>query len=227
MQELARIYGSEMTAYQADTIKKLGFSYATRGGMTIGIDDIQVPNAKYNIIDDAERQVADVEKQFRRGLITEEERYREVVTIWQKATKDTISAVRDNLDPYRSVAMMAVSGARGNINQISQMSGMRGLMSDPTGRIIELPIKSNFREGLSVLEYFVSTHGGRKGLADTALRTADAGYLTRRLVDVAQDVIVLIEDCGTEEGVWMQTADDADLMEKLEKRSSGVYWREM
>ncbi|NJK81937.1 MAG: DNA-directed RNA polymerase subunit beta' [Chloroflexaceae bacterium] len=221
MQELARIYGSEMTAYQADTIKKLGFSYATRGGMTIGIDDIQVPNAKYNIIDDAERQVADVEKQFRRGLITEEERYREVVTIWQKATKDTISAVRDNLDPYRSVAMMAVSGARGNINQISQMSGMRGLMSDPTGRIIELPIKSNFREGLSVLEYFVSTHGGRKGLADTALRTADAGYLTRRLVDVAQDVIVLIEDCGTEEGVWMQTADDADLMEKLEKRVVG------
>ena len=220
-QELARIYGSEKTAQQADMIKALGFKYATLGGMTIGINDIEVPEKKYAIIGDAESQVFDVEKQFRRGLITEEERYQEVVRIWQEATKQTISAVKENLNPFGPVAMMSTSGARGNINQISQMAGMRGLMSDPTGRIIELPIKANFREGLSVLDYFVSTHGGRKGLADTALRTADAGYLTRRLVDVAQDVIVTIEDCGTEDGVWLHTADDSELMERLQVRMIG------
>jgi DNA-directed RNA polymerase subunit beta' len=220
-QELVRIFGSEKTALQADKIKSLGFKYATHGGMTIGINDIEVPQKKYDIVGAAERGVSDVEKQFRRGLITEEERYREVVKIWQDATKETIGAVRDNLNPFGPVAMMSTSGARGNINQISQMAGMRGLMSDPTGRIIELPIKANFREGLSVLDYFVSTHGGRKGLADTALRTADAGYLTRRLVDVAQDVIVTIEDCGTEDGVWLHTADDDELMERLQNRIVG------
>jgi DNA-directed RNA polymerase subunit beta' len=219
--ELARIRGSEQTATQADKIKSLGFQYATLGGMTIGINDIEVPPAKYDIVDDSDRLVADLEKQFRRGLITEEERYREVVGVWQKATKQVTETVKNNLNPFSPVSMMAISGARGNINQISQMAGMRGLMSDPTGRIIELPIKSNFREGLTVLEYFVSTHGGRKGLADTALRTADAGYLTRRLVDVAQDVIVNEEDCGTEEGVWLRRSDDEDLMENLEKRVVG------
>jgi DNA-directed RNA polymerase subunit beta' len=219
--ELVRIYGSERTAQQADKIKALGFKHATLGGMTIGINDIEVPQRKYEIIGDAEAQVTDVEKQFRRGLITEEERYQEVVRIWQEATKLTIGAVRENLNPYGPVAMMSTSGARGNINQISQMAGMRGLMSDPTGRIIELPIKANFREGLSVLDYFVSTHGGRKGLADTALRTADAGYLTRRLVDVAQDVIVTIEDCGTEDGLWLHAEDDDELMEKLPARLVG------
>ncbi len=220
-QELARIYGSEMTAEQADMIKALGFKYATLGGMTIGINDIEVPEKKKEIVAKAEATVAEVEKQFRRGLITDDERYQEVVQIWQGATKETIVAVRDNMNEFGPVAMMATSGARGNINQISQMAGMRGLMSDPTGRIIELPIKANFREGLSVLDYFVSTHGGRKGLADTALRTADAGYLTRRLVDVAQDVIVTIEDCGTEDGVWLFTADDDELMEKLQNRVIG------
>ncbi|PDV97096.1 DNA-directed RNA polymerase subunit beta' [Candidatus Chloroploca asiatica] len=219
--ELARIYGSEKTALQADMIKALGFKYATLGGMTIGINDIEVPRAKYDIISNAEAIVADVEKQFRRGLITEEERYEEVVRVWQDATKQTINAVKLNLNQFGPVAMMSTSGARGNINQISQMAGMRGLMADPTGRIIELPIKANFREGLSVLDYFVSTHGGRKGLADTALRTADAGYLTRRLVDVAQDVIVTIEDCGTENGVWLHAADDDELMEKLQFRVIG------
>ena len=221
VQELARIYGSEMTAQQADRIKALGFRYATLGGMTIAIDDIEVPAKKYDIVREAEQLVADVEKQFRRGLITEEERYQEIVRIWQEATKQTINAVKENLNPFGPVAMMSTSGARGNINQISQMAGMRGLMSDPTGRIIELPIKANFREGLSVLDYFVSTHGGRKGLADTALRTADAGYLTRRLVDVAQDVIITIEDCGTEEGLWLHSADDGELMEKLQVRMLG------
>jgi DNA-directed RNA polymerase subunit beta' len=220
-QELVRIYGSEKTAVQADLIKALGFKYATHGGMTIGINDIEIPERKHEIVGDAESRVLEVEKQFRRGLITEEERYREIVDIWQKATKQTTEAVRDNLNPFGPVAMMAISGARGNINQISQMAGMRGLMSDPTGRIIELPIRANFREGLSVLDYFVSTHGGRKGLADTALRTADAGYLTRRLVDVAQDVIVTIEDCETEDGLWLHSADDLDLMEGLRNRIIG------
>ncbi|MFV9503535.1 MAG: DNA-directed RNA polymerase subunit beta' [Oscillochloridaceae bacterium umkhey_bin13] len=220
-QELARIYGSEQTALQADKIKALGFKYATLGGMTIGINDIEVPDKKYEIVGSAEAMVADVEKQFRRGLITEEERYQEVVRIWQEATKLTIGAVKENMNQHGPVAMMSTSGARGNINQISQMAGMRGLMSDPTGRIIELPIKANFREGLSVLDYFVSTHGGRKGLADTALRTADAGYLTRRLVDVAQDVIVTIEDCDTEDGTWLHAADDDELMERLQVRMVG------
>jgi DNA-directed RNA polymerase subunit beta' len=219
--ELARLFGSERTAEQADKIKSLGFKYATRGGMTVGIDDVEVPAEKAQILTDSDTRVADVEKQFRRGLITEEERYREIVEIWQKATKDTSDAVKNNLNPFGPVAMMVNSSARGNPNQLSQMAGMRGLMSDPTGRIIELPIKSNFREGLSVLEYFVSTHGGRKGLADTALRTADAGYLTRRLVDVAQDNIVTSEDCGSEEGLWLHRADDAAMMEELEDRLIG------
>jgi DNA-directed RNA polymerase subunit beta' len=219
--ELARYYGSEKTAEQADKIKALGFRFATRGGMTVGIEDVEVPRAKADIIKGSEQRVADVEKQFRRGLITEEERYREIVEIWQKATKDTTEAVKHNLDPHGPVAMMVNSAARGNINQLSQMAGMRGLMSDPTGRIIELPIKANFREGLSVLEYFVSTHGGRKGLADTALRTADAGYLTRRLIDVAQDNIVNMEDCGAEEGLWLHSADSSELLVEMEQRMLG------
>ncbi len=219
--ELARIYGSERTAEQADKIKALGFKYATRGGMTVSVEDIQVPQAKKQILVDSDSQVIDVEKQYRRGLITEEERYQEIVKIWQDATKLTTQAVRDNLNPHGPVTMMVNSAARGNFNQLSQMAGMRGLMSDPTGRIIELPIKSNFREGLTVLEYFVSTHGGRKGLADTALRTADAGYLTRRLVDVAQNAIVVVDDCGTEEGLWLHRADDREMLAELEARVIG------
>jgi DNA-directed RNA polymerase subunit beta' len=221
LDEMARIYGSERTAEQADMIKSLGFKYATRGGMTVGVEDIQVPEAKRQILTDSDSQVSDVEKQYRRGLITEEERYQEIVKIWQDATKSTSEAVKNNLNPHGPVAMMVNSAARGNINQLSQMAGMRGLMSDPTGRIIELPIKSNFREGLTVLEYFVSTHGGRKGLADTALRTADAGYLTRRLVDVAQDAIITVDDCGTEEGLWLHRADDKEMLEELEDRVIG------
>jgi DNA-directed RNA polymerase subunit beta' len=220
-EEMARIFGSERTAEQADKIKALGFRYATRGGMTVGVEDIEVPRKKLDILADADRNVNDVQKQFRRGLITEEERYQQVVKIWQDATKFTTEAVKNNLNPFGPVAMMVNSAARGNINQLSQMAGMRGLMSDPTGRIIELPIKSNFREGLSVLEYFVSTHGGRKGLADTALRTADAGYLTRRLVDVAQDAIITIDDCGTEEGVWIYSDEDRGVVEELDDRVIG------
>ena len=223
MDELARIYGSEMTAIQADMIKNLGFKYATRGGMTVGVVDIEVPESKVGILADAEIRVKDIDKQFRRGLITEEERYREVVAIWTDATKQTAEAVKANLDPYKPVAMMITSGARGNANQLSQLAGMRGLMSDPTGRIIELPIKTNFREGLSVLEYFVSTHGGRKGLADTALRTADAGYLTRRLVDVAQDAIITIDDCNTDLGIWIYNSDDRGVPEEVADRAIGRF----
>ncbi|MEM8533140.1 MAG: DNA-directed RNA polymerase subunit beta' [Chloroflexota bacterium] len=219
--ELARLYGSERTAEQADKLKSLGFKYSTHGGMTIGVDDIDIPKEKSNILQESDKRVAEIEKQYRRGLITEEERYRDIVDVWQQATKATSTAVSEGLNPFSPVAMMAVSGARGNINQISQMAGMRGLMSDPTGRIIPLPIRSNFREGLSVLEYFVSTHGGRKGLADTALRTADAGYLTRRLVDVAQDAIITIDDCGTEEGVWIYRDDDRGVPQGIEERLVG------
>jgi DNA-directed RNA polymerase subunit beta' len=219
--EMARIFGSEMTAVQADRIKALGFRYATRGGMTVGIEDVEVPPKKKEIVKDADHMVSEVEKQFRRGLITEEERYRDVVKIWQDATKETTKAVEENMNPYSPVAMMVNSKARGNVNQLSQMAGMRGLVTDPNGKIIQTPIRANFREGMSVLEYFISTHGGRKGLADTALRTADAGYLTRRLVDVAQDMIVTIEDCGTEEGIWVHDDDKREVLEGLESRIIG------
>ena len=219
--EIARIHGSEMTATQADRIKALGFRYSTKGGMTVGIEDVEVPAKKKEIVAEAELSVAEVEKQFRRGLITEEERYKEVVRIWQDATKLTTEAVKENLNPFGPVAMMVNSKARGNVTQLAQMAGMRGLVTDPNGKIIQTPIIANFREGMSVLEYFISTHGGRKGLADTALRTADAGYLTRRLVDVAQDMIVTIEDCGTEDGVWLHDDDAREVLEGIEKRMLG------
>jgi DNA-directed RNA polymerase subunit beta' len=215
--ELARLFGSEMTALQADMLKSLGFKYATLGGMTIGIDDIQVPEYKREIIAESEQRATDVEKQFRRGLLSPEERYNAIVKIWQEATRETKNAVEQSLTRHGPVAMMIYSAARGNTNQLNQMAGMRGLMADPTGKIIELPIKSNFREGLSVLEYFVSTHGGRKGMADTALRTSDAGHLTRRLVDVAQANIVALDDCGTEDGLWL----DAGEQQPLEARVQG------
>ncbi len=220
-QELTRLFGSERTAIQADKIKALGFKYATRGGMTVGVEDVEIPPAKTEILELSDQHVRDIDKQYRRGLITEEERYQQVVKVWQDATKATTEAVKANMNPYGPVAMMVNSAARGNVNQLSQMAGMRGLMSDPTGRIIELPIKANFREGLSVLEYFVSTHGGRKGLADTALRTADAGYLTRRLVDVAQDAIITIDDCGTEDGVWMHNDEDRGVEQEIYERTVG------
>ena len=202
-----RTYGPEETAAMADRIKRLGFQHATRAGLTIGIEDIQIPERKADILAEADAEVENLERQFRRGLITDGERYRGTVEIWTEATQKITTEVSRTLDRFGPVYMMATSGARGNIEQIRQMAGMRGLMTDPAGRIIDLPIRSNFREGLSVLEYFVSTHGGRKGLADTALRTAEAGYLTRRLVDVAQDVMVSMVDCGTDGGVWLCEAD--------------------
>ena len=208
--EVFRRFRHEKTAEVADAIKRIGFEYATKSGITIAIEDIKIPDKKAEILADADARVAQVERQFRRGLITDDERYNEVIEIWTKAKDDVTAAVRDALDPYGPVNLMATSGAKGNVQQISQMAGMRGLMADPSGRIIELPIRSSFR-GLSVLEYFLSTHGARKGLADTAIRTADSGYLTRRLIDVAQNVIVYEEDCGTEAGAWIENITPEDL----------------
>ena len=186
--ECYRHYGKELTADMLDKIKKLGFHYAGQSGTTIAINDIEVPHQKSSLIDSATVKIDGLEEQFQRGLITETERYNTAVQIWTDTSDQMTKVIEENLPTYGGVYLMAISGAKGNIAQIKQMAGMRGLMSNPRGRIIELPIKSSFREGLSVLEYFISTHGARKGLADTALRTADSGYLTRRLIDVSQAV---------------------------------------
>ncbi|MDI7275441.1 MAG: DNA-directed RNA polymerase subunit beta', partial [Anaerolineae bacterium] len=206
--------GMDGTAELVDRIKDIGFRYATQSGVTIAIDDLAVPSEKASIIEQVTDRVAEVERQYRRGLITENEQYLKTVELWTEATEEVTSAVSRRLDPRGNIGVMSTSGAvKGGLQPIRQLAGMRGLMADPSGRIIPLPIRSNFREGLSTLEYFISTHGGRKGLADTALRTADAGYLTRRLVDVAQDVIINAEDCGTRDGIWAdaQSAQSAGL----------------
>lgn len=217
-----RKLGMGPTAELLDKLKALGYHYATLSGTTIAVQDIIIPEKKKGILAQAEAQVAQVEKQFKRGLITGEERYERLIDIWTTAKDDITGAMLESLDRFNSVYMMATSGARGNVQQLSQLAGMRGLMADPSGRIIELPIKANFREGLTVLEYFVSTHGARKGLADTALRTADSGYLTRRLVDVCQDVIVREEDCGTEDHITVQAiTDGGQVIEKLADRLVG------
>jgi DNA-directed RNA polymerase subunit beta' len=220
--EICRRFGAHQTAGILDQIKRIGFQFATQSGNTIAMDDIVIPEAKGRIIEEAEKQVEQVEQQFRRGLITQEERYQRFIDIWTKAKDDVSDAMLKSLDAFNPVYMMATSGARGNVSQLSQLAGMRGLMTDPSGRIIDLPIKANFREGLTVLEFFLSTHGARKGLADTALRTADSGYLTRRLVDVAQDVIVREEDCGTTEGIELAALMDGDtVIVPLSEKISG------
>ncbi len=214
--------GPSRTALLLDDLKTIGYRYATVSGTTIAVSDIEIPTQKVTILAEAEKEVDKVDQQHRRGLITEEERYRRVCDIWTQAKDDITDAMLDNLDSFNPVYMMAISGARGNKSQMSQLAGMRGLMADPSGRILEIPIKSNFREGLNVLEYFISTHGTRKGLADTALRTADSGYLTRRLVDVAQDVIVRSEDCGTIEGIEISAITDGpEVIESLAERLQG------
>lgn len=219
-----RLGGYAKTASLLDGIKSLGFRFSTRAGMTVGLSDIQVPEEKKRILSEADGLVAKTEQQFRRGLITDEERYNLVIETWTKATDAVTKSLMDTLDRFNPVYMMATSGARGNIQQLRQLAGMRGLMADPSGRTIELPIKANFREGLTVLEYFISSHGARKGLADTALRTADSGYLTRRLVDVSQDVIVREEDCGTRDGIMVEDVKDGpEVIEKLEERLVGRY----
>ncbi|MDI3328242.1 MAG: DNA-directed RNA polymerase subunit beta' [Alicyclobacillaceae bacterium] len=221
--ECFRKYGTTETAVILDRIKTLGFRYSTKAGITISVADIIIPEEKEAILEEAEKKVQTVQAQYRRGLITEEERYDRVISIWTKAKDDlTEVLMKKSLDRFNPIYMMANSGARGNVSQITQLAGMRGLMANPSGRIIELPIKSNFREGLTVLEYFISTHGARKGLADTALRTADSGYLTRRLVDVAQDVIVREEDCGTDKGFEVdEIRDGREVIEDLFDRING------
>ncbi len=219
-----RKYGSTKTTEILDEIKKQGFSFATKAGITIGVDDIKVPEAKTETIARAEKQVDEIEKQFRRGFITADERYDRIIEIWHRAKEDISTALMQNFDEFNPIFMMSQSGARGNESQITQLAGMRGLMADPTGRIHDIPIKANFREGLTVLEYFISTHGARKGLADTALKTADSGYLTRRLVDVAQDVIVRDVDCGTVQGVEVLDIKDGDeVIEELNDRIVGRF----
>jgi DNA-directed RNA polymerase subunit beta' len=220
VKECYDLHGSERTAVIVNGIKTLGFHYATRAGVTIAAMDIKTPAGKAPIIAEAERAVEEIDLQYRRGLITDDERYLKTVEIWTKATDDVTKVTMSSFDRFHSVLMMSQSGARGSTQQIRQLAGMRGLMADPTGRIIDLPIRANFSEGLTVLEYFISTHGARKGLADTALRTADSGYLTRRLVDVAQDVIVRLEDCETTAGIWVDLVDE-ELRERVIDRFAG------
>ncbi len=204
-----RRLGEERTTEVVDRIKAVGFHYATRSGVTIAASDLTIPADKSRILEEATAQVAEVERQYQRGLLTSEEQYARTIDLWSRARDEVSKAVSRALDPEGPVAIMAQSGAsKGGFGPISQLAGMRGLMADPSGRIIPLPIRSNLREGLTTLEYFISTHGSRKGLADTALRTADAGYLTRRLVDVVQDVIINAHDCGTRSGIWIRRDDD-------------------
>jgi len=214
--------GMDATAKLVDDIKSIGFRFATRSGVSIAVSDITVPPEKEEIIRTTADEVDQVEHQYRRGLITEDEQYMRTVELWTKATDEITSAVAHSLDPNGPIRVMAVSGAtKGGFTPIRQLAGMRGLMADPAGRIIALPIRSNFREGLTALEYFISTHGARKGLADTALRTADAGYLTRRLVDVAHNVIIDSEDCGTRSGIWITLEESQRAQQPMTERLLG------
>jgi len=226
--ELYEEVGNDKTAETLDNIKAMGYDFATRSGISIAVSDAEIPPSKPEIVSKAEDEVHQIENHYRRGAITEDERYHKVVDIWNKAKDDVTDALLENLDESNNIYIMAISGARGNTSQISQLAGMRGLMADPSGRIIDVPIRSSFREGLDVLEYFLSTHGARKGLADTALRTADSGYLTRRLVDVSQDVIVREDDCGTEHGIYVESIGPKgkNAVEPLSERCIGRFTAE-
>jgi DNA-directed RNA polymerase subunit beta' len=215
--------GNEKTQLILDAVKEMGFHYASKAGITIAISDIEISSEKDEIVARAETSIGQLQGQYMDGLITDDERYRTAVDIWTRASDEVTKMVQGNLKNYGGIYIMATSGAKGNIAQIKQMAGMRGLMSDPKGRIIERPIKANFREGLSVLEYFLSTHGARKGLADTALRTADSGYLTRRLIDVAQEIIVLWEDCETTGNAWIENGEEDSLLTPFEDRIRGRF----
>jgi len=219
-----KVHGLSLSAEVLDYIKATGFKYSTLAGITFSVADVKVPEAKKDILKDADKQVEQIRKQYKRGLITNDERYRSVINVWEKATKDVSTAMENNFDDLNPIFMMVKSGARGNMNQLRQIAGMRGLMASTTGKAVEIPIKSCFREGLDPLEYFISSHGARKGLSDTALRTADSGYLTRRLVDVSQDIIVREEDCGSHDGIVLSDIKDGNqIIEKLEERLVGRY----
>jgi DNA-directed RNA polymerase subunit beta' len=216
-----KLLSNEETAKVVDSIKQLGFSYATKSGTTIAMGDIQVPESKPKLLEEAGERVAIIQNQYNKGLITEDEKYDSTITVWMEATDKITDIISQTLDRYGGIYMMATSGAKGNISQIRQMAGMRGLMTDPAGKIIDFPIRSGLREGLTVLEYFISTHGARKGLADTALRTSDSGYLTRRLIDVAQDVITCEDDCGTTDGLWISEPKEKELLPTFSERIIG------
>jgi len=216
-----QLLDSHDMAMVLDSLKQLGFQYATQSGTTISMSDIEVPPSKPKLIEQAEERAAIIESQYHRGLITEDERYSSVVGVWMETTDQITETISQSLDRYGGIYMMSTSGAKGNISQIRQMAGMRGLMTNPSGRIIDFPIKSSLREGLSVLEYFISTHGARKGLADTALRTSESGYLTRRLIDVAQDVIIRQEDCETRDGIWVSEPEEKELLPSFAERIVG------
>ncbi|MCI8590718.1 MAG: DNA-directed RNA polymerase subunit beta' [Clostridiales bacterium] len=219
-----KLHGSAVTAKVLDNIKSTGYKYSTKAAISISVDDVQIPEEKYDILRGAEEQVDKIAKHFERGELTEEERYKAVIEIWEQATKDVVAALQSGFDRYNPIKMMSDSGARGNMTQMRQLAGMRGLMFSATGRTMEIPIKSNFREGLNILEYFMAARGSRKALSDTALRTADSGYLTRRLVDVSQDVIIREEDCGTRKGIWVsEITDGNDVIEPLADRLLGRY----
>ncbi len=219
-----RSHGFTVASEVLDNIKSTGYKYSTRGAITISIYDMSVPAKKYELIHETEQRVVDIENEYKMGFMTNDERYRAVVAEWEKTTDDVSVALQENLEELNPIYMMATSGARGSMKQIRQLAGMRGLMANTAGRTIEIPIKSNFREGLSVLEYFISSRGARKGMADTALRTADSGYLTRRLVDVSQEVIIREEDCGVNEGIWVEEiSENGQVIEKFAERLRGRF----
>ncbi len=217
-------HGPATTAQVLDSIKAMGFKYSTRSSLSISVADMTIPEQKYTLVADAEKQVLDVMKHFQRGRLSEEERYNAVIKIWEKTTNDVVEALQAKFDRYNPIKMMSDSGARGNLTQMRQLAGMRGLMFATNGKTMEMPIKSNFREGLNILEYFVAARGARKSLSDTALKTADSGYLTRRLVDVSQDVIVREDDCGTRKGIWVsKIMDGNEVIEPLRDRLIGRF----
>lgn len=224
IERVIRLHGLTESAEVIDYIKALGFKYSTLAGITFSMSDVKVPPAKKDILKEADEKVETIRKQYTRGLITNEERYNAVIKVWDKATNDVSKAMEDNFDDLNPIYMMVKSGARGNMNQLRQIAGMRGLMASTTGKAVEIPIKSSFADGLDALEYFISAHGARKGLSDTALRTADSGYLTRRLVDVSQDIIVREKDCGTNEGIIIYDIKDGNqIIEKMQERLIGRY----
>ena len=225
-----KTHGSKSCAEVLDNIKALGYKYSTIGALTTSVFDMKMPGEKEEILHEAEDKVLNIEKLYKRGRITDDERYKKVVSVWKKATDDVTEKLKNTLEKFNPIWMMADSGARGSIDQIKQLAGMRGLMTDPNGKTIEIPVKSCFREGLTVLEYFISSHGGRKGLADTALKTADSGYLTRRLVDVSHEVIVREDDCFAELGekpkgikVSAIKGGQGEIIESLEDRLTGRF----
>ncbi len=218
------VHGLSESAKVLDYIKATGYKYSTKGAITVSVADVAVPAAKKDILAQADKDVENIHRQYKRGAITDEERYNAVIKIWEKATSDVTEAMKKNFDELNPIYMMAQSGARGNMNQLRQIAGMRGLMANTSGKAVEIPVKSCFREGLDSLEYFISAHGARKGLTDTALRTADSGYLTRRLVDVSQDIIIREEDCGSNEGIVLEDIKDGNqVIEGLEERLVGRF----